>query len=280
MYYRLTKPGIVYGNVFHAIVGVLLAYHTGVTAWNSVGLIVGIALIIASACVANNILDRSIDQKMKRTRQRALVVGDVETTQAILYALILLTIGVIVMIRMTNLLTLMLSLIAYVWYVWIYGWAKRHTWWSTLIGAVPGAIPIMAGYTAIVGQVDVVVWVAFMLLVFWQMPHFYAIALYRQKEYAAAGLPVISVALGRVATYRQMVVYAAAYVISIATLIYVGGMHWTVGSLLLAAGVYWTVTIVRGKATISDTWARTVFKQSLLLTIALMLVALINTRLA
>lgn len=280
MYYRLTKPGIVYGNVFHAIVGLLLAYHAGITAWNSVGLILGIALIIASACVANNILDRTIDQKMQRTKQRALVTGSIEETQAILYALILLTIGVVVMLRMTNWLTLILSLIAYVWYVWIYGWAKRNTWWSTLIGTVPGAIPIMAGYTAIAGQIGITAWIAFALLVFWQMPHFYAIALYRQKEYAAAGLPVISVVLGRAKTYQQMVGYAVAYLISIAALIYAGSVHWTVGSVLFAAGAYWTATIIRGRATISDAWARIVFKQSLVLTIVLMVVALINTWIA
>ncbi len=275
-YYRLTKPGIVYGNVFHAIVGFLIAHQSGLTIWTAVGLIVGSACVIASACVANNLLDRDIDARMKRTQARSLVTREIDVPAAVLYALILLTIGVVVLLKMTNVLTLVLSLIAYVWYVWIYGWAKRTTWHSTLVGTVPGALPIVAGYTAVSGHVDLTAWLLFALLVAWQMPHFYAIALYRKKEYAAAKLPIASVVLSKQHVYWQMIIWTVVYLASIVGLVVCGALHWLPGGVLFAGAGYWFVTMTQGKATLSDTWARKVFKQSLLLTIVLMACAVLN----
>lgn len=279
-YYRLTKPGIVYGNLFHAVVGLLFAHWLGLSLWNSMGVVIGVVCVVASACVANNLLDRTIDKQMARTKKRALVTGEIDTYSAVLFSLILLTIGVVVLYRMTNVLTLVLGLVAYVWYVWIYGGAKRTTWLSTLIGTVPGALPAMAGYTAISGHLDSTAWLLFWLVVFWQMPHFYAIALYRQKEYKAARLPVVSLVLSRSNIYWQMVGFTALYIASILALIWLHSLYWVAGALLLSAAVYWLVTIVRGRHTLSDTWARLVFRQSLLLTIVLMIVAIVNVVLA
>jgi protoheme IX farnesyltransferase len=269
-YYRLTKPGIVYGNVFHAAVGVLLAHASGLTLlWSGGGLILGITAVIASACVANNIMDRRIDSKMARTKKRAMVIGQIETPSAVLFALVLLTVGVTVLVRTTNFLTVILCLVAYIWYVWIYGWAKRTTWWSTVIGTVPGAIPIMAGYTAVTNHLDASAWLLFAMLVLWQLPHFYAIALYREKEYRAAKLPIISVSLGRHQTWRQMAVYGTLYVLSLVGLVIAQTFALIPGLIVLAAGAYWLVIIFRGRTQVSDTWARHVFRLSLLLTIVL-----------
>lgn len=272
-YYRLTKPGIVYGNLFHAIVGVLLAYRFGLNWWNVVGLIIGITAVIASACVANNILDRAIDARMARTRKRSLVTRDISVSAAVLFALILLTVGAIVLARMTNLLTLVLTLIAYAWYVWIYGWAKRRTWLSTLIGAVPGALPVMAGYAAISGQLDITSWVLFGMLVAWQMPHFYAIAIYRKQEYQAAKLPVVSIVLSEDAVFRQTLGFGALYSLTVVVLVAIGAIHWLPGSVLVLWSLYWLKTIAEGAQTQSDRWARRVFRQSLLLTIVMMAVS-------
>ncbi len=268
-YYRLTKPGIVYGNLLHAIVGYGLAYDYGLSLWSATGLVVGMGAVIASSCVANNLLDRGIDAKMVRTQQRSLVTGRIQTPAATLFALILLAVGVAVLASTTNLMTLQLALIGYIWYVFLYGMAKRRTRHSTLIGSVPGAIPIMAGYTAASGTGDTVAWLLFLMLVTWQMPHFYAIALYRQKEYDAAGLPVASVVLGRKVVYQQMIVFAALYCCVIAVLIAMGGVHWIGGAVLLIGGLYWTQQIAIGRPAFTDAWARRTFRQSLLLTLAL-----------
>jgi protoheme IX farnesyltransferase len=272
-YYHLTKPGIVYGNLFHAAVGLFIAYGSGFDGWQSIGLLVGIAATIASACVANNILDRSIDSRMARTKRRALVTGDIPLSSAVLFGLVLLTLGVVVLMQMTNAITLILVLVAYVWYVWLYGWAKRHTWHSTLIGAVPGAIPIVAGYTAITDRLDLNALLLFIMLMCWQMPHFYAIALYREKEYRAAGLPVISTVHSRQSIHRHMVLYAAAYVLSFIGLATLGGLNMVAAAGMIVVGLWWCATIVRGGPDYSDAWARRVFKSSLLLTVALMAAA-------
>ena len=276
LFYRLTKPGIVYGNVFHAVVGLLLAHRFGLNWWNSIGLVVGISTVIASACVANNILDRTIDARMARTKKRGLVTGDIDLASAVSLALILMTIGVIVLTRMTNLLTLVIVLIAYVWYVWIYAVAKRRTWLSTLIGAVPGALPIVAGYTAITGQVDWVAWLLFCMLATWQMPHFYAIALYRKQDYKDAGLPVASIVLGPEAVFRQSLVFGVFYSATAILLVVLQGVHWIPGVLLVLASLYWLKTIAAGARKYDDAWAKRVFRQSLVLTIVFMVVAVIN----
>lgn len=275
-YYRLTKPGIVYGNLFHAVVGLLFAHWYGLSLWSTAGVVVGVASIVASACVANNLLDREIDKKMTRTKNRALVTGEIDSNSALLFLLILLTIAVVVLYRMTNPLTLALGLIAYVWYVWIYGWAKRTTWLATLVGTVPGALPAMAGYTAVVGHADMTAWLLFWLVIFWQMPHFYAVTLYRKKEYKAAGLPVASIVLSRKTIYWQMIGFAVLYTGSVVGLIACHSLHWIAGAALLSASLYWIVTIVRGKQAMSDAWAKLVFRQSLVLTIVLMFVAIVN----
>lgn len=276
LYYRLTKPGIVYGNVFHAAVGLLIAHRFGLHVEPAVGLLVGTALVIASACVANNLMDRSIDARMTRTKKRGLVTGEVTTQSAVVYLSILFALGAGILAWTTNWLTLGLALVAYVWYVWIYGWAKRTTWLSTIIGTVPGSLPIMAGYTALSGSIDMVAWVLFAMLTLWQMPHFYAIALYRQQEYATATLPVISVALGRRATYHQMLIFAMLYVMSLGVLIACGGIHIVPGFLLVGYGLWWLLTIYRGRQDIADQWAKKVFRQSLIITLLLFVAAGVN----
>ncbi len=279
-YYRLIKPGIIYGNVFHAVIGLLLAHHIGIQLGTALGLVGGIALVIASACVANNILDRHIDAHMERTRRRAMVTRIIDTRTAVVISIILAVLGLIILISTTNWLTVGLVVLAHIWYVWVYGWAKRRTWWSTLVGTVPGAIPILAGYTAISSQLDIISWLLFGLLVAWQMPHFYAIALFREHEYRQANLPVVSIVLGRQATYVQMVWYAALYTVFVAMLGVTGAVSWLIGSIMVALACYWLATIVLGYRLMSDAWARRVFKQSLLLTVSFMVLALVNVWLA
>lgn len=211
-YYRLTKPGIVYGNAMTAAAGFLLAtinYHVRVNVGLMAATLVGIALVIASACVCNNYTDRGIDHKMARTKNRALATGQIKGRDALIYAFVLGMLGFLVLAIYVNLLTVLLGITALLVYVVFYGIGKRLTVHGTVIGSIAGALPITAGYTAVSHQLDMGAAILFMILTLWQMPHFYAIALYRLKDYTAAALPVLPITYGA----RRAKLYILWYIV-------------------------------------------------------------------
>lgn len=210
LYYRLTKPGIIYGNAMTAAAGFLFASKLHIHVGLLLAMLIGISLVMASACVYNNYLDRGIDEKMARTKKRALVTGEISGRAAVTYATILGLIGFALLALYTNLLTVILGVIAIVMYVVVYGVAKRKTVYGTLVGSIPGALPPVAGYTAVTNSFDLGAWFLFAILVLWQMPHFYAIAMYRRQDYKAAGIPVLPVKYGMQAAKRQIMLYIAA----------------------------------------------------------------------
>ncbi|HEU5122168.1 MAG TPA: protoheme IX farnesyltransferase, partial [Candidatus Saccharimonadales bacterium] len=189
-YYYLAKPGIIYGNVLAAMAGFLFGSGRTFEGWRFLALVFGIGLVIGASCVLNNILDRGIDKKMARTKKRALVTGDITIPSAIIYAVTLAGGGFSLLVLYTNWLTAALGAFAMVFYVVLYGIAKRKTIFGTLVGAVPGAIPPVTGYVAVSNQLDGAALLLFLILVAWQMPHFYAISIYRRHDYDAAAIPV------------------------------------------------------------------------------------------
>lgn len=274
-YYRLTKPGIIRGNFVHILAGVIFAYAYGLT-WEPVlGVLIGTSFIIASACVVNNYTDRGIDARMKRTRTRASVTGAVTLQSAMIFAALLFMAGFIVLLTMTNLLVAILGLIAYVFYTLFYAIAKRKTLHSTLVGAIPGAIPAMAGYVAISGQVDLAAWLLFLLVLVWQMPHFYAISIFRREEYKEAGLPVLGVVKSFKEVRRQMGLYIILYLALITLMITSRSINVLGGTVLMVGGLYWLYVFQR-VPTNQVKWARSVFGTSLLLTICLLTAVVLN----
>ena len=177
-YYRLTKPGIVYGNSLAALGGFLLAAHGQVELARLAAAIIGLALIIASACVFNNFIDRDIDQLMARTKRRALATGRISGRAALIYGTLLGAAGAALLGLFTNLLTLALALTGWILYVVVYTYFKRHTVYGTQIGSLSGAVPPVVGYAAVTGRLDLAALLLFGVMVIWQMPHFYAIAIY------------------------------------------------------------------------------------------------------
>lgn len=182
LYYKLTKPGIIRGNAIHTMAGALLA-ATWMPSWLPIiGVLIGTSLVIASACVVNNYLDRKIDIKMKRTKERASVTGEIPLQKGLLVAAILLIAGFITLFTLTNWIVVVVGVVAYLTYVFAYTLSKPHTVHSTLIGAIPGALPAMAGYVAVDGQLSIGAWGVFLLVAVWQLPHFYAISVFRKKR--------------------------------------------------------------------------------------------------
>lgn len=239
-YLQLIKPGITVSNSMTAAAGFLLAAsHFGFSWAEFAGTVVGVALIIASACVVNNMLDRGIDSRMSRTKGREIAAGHIPLYMAAIYAVVLGTLGMALLSVSSNLVTLLLGALSYVWYVVVYGMAKRTTPLSTAIGAVCGALPPMAGYTAVAGHIDATAWALFWILMVWQMPHFYAIAVFREKDYRAAGLPVWSVVLGAESTKAQILFWVVvfAFVVSLPTVLGSTGSIYL--AVMLALSAYW-----------------------------------------
>jgi heme o synthase len=220
-YYRLTKPGIVYGNLLTTLAAYLYASRWHINGWTFLATLVGIALVIASACVFNNYLDRDIDAKMERTKERALASGSISNMSALVFGVILGAIG-FVLLLFVNVLTSVIALIGFLVYVFAYTFLKRTTHWATEIGSIAGATPIVVGYTAVAGRFNLPAIILFLILVFWQMPHFYAIAARRSEEYAAAGIPVLPLEKGMRETKLRMLFYIVLFGLMIAALTFFG----------------------------------------------------------
>ena len=272
-YLQLIKPGITLSNTMSAAAGFLLAASIFGFNWVTFGAAIGgVALVIASACVANNILDRTIDKKMKRTSKRDVARGTINVPRALVYTVVLGVAGFMLLFLWTNLLTFWLGVIAYVWYVAVYGLAKRTTEFSTIIGGVAGALPPMAGYTALSGNIDAAAILLFLILFFWQLPHFYAISMFRQTDYASAGLPVWAVKYGMKSTKLQIFISVVLYAVAAALLYVYGyaGLFYLVISSALS--LYWIFKGVSLYRNVNDIkWARTMFGVSLLVLLAMCL---------
>lgn len=274
-YLQLIKPGITLSNTISGVAGFFLAVSVVMPDLptlfkTALGAVAGTALIIASACVVNNIIDRNIDKKMKRTSRREVAAGSIDVPKAVVYAALLGLVGFASLLLLTNILTFVLGLIAYVWYVVIYGIAKRTTPYSTLIGGVAGSLPPVAGYTALTGTIDSGAVVLFLILFFWQMPHFYAIAMFRRDDYASAKLPVWAVAYGMKSAKAQLFIFTVLYAISAALLTLFGytGIIYLILTTVLS--VYWLYQGASKYTKLDDVkWAKTMFGVSLLVLLAL-----------
>lgn len=275
-YYGLVKPGIVYSNTLMAAAGFFLAtaqvwrFEIGAFA----GLIAGTAFVISSACVLNNYIDRGIDSKMTRTKKRATVTRAVSSRQALVYAGVLAIFGFACLILLTNWLTVLLGVAAYFAYIVLYGIAKRKTIYGTLVGAISGGLPPVAGYAAAYDQLDLGALLLFLLLVAWQMPHFYAIAMRRRSEYKAAGLPVWPVVKGMAATKRQIIGFIMLFIVTSLALTVFGYTGVIFAVVMTILGVMWLLKARRGAS--DEAWAKRMFLFSLVVLLVTMLMVAIG----
>lgn len=264
-YYQLTKPGIIRGNLISVLAGFFLASRGDVNFVTMFAILAGTSLIIGSGCVFNNYLDIDIDKYMERTKNRALVTGKISIKNGIIFSLFLGVIGLLVLTVYTNLLTVVLGILGWIFYVVVYGIGKRKSVHGTLIGSISGAIPPVAGYTAVTGSLDVGALLLFLILVAWQMPHFYAIAVYRQKDYEAASIPVLPAVKGLKPTVNQIIFYTLLFVVSTCLLYFYGYAESIYLLIMLVVGSYWLYICIKGLKTQNYIkWAHSVFGVSLL----------------
>lgn len=262
---QLTKPRITVMVVVTAYVG----YAVGTTpmwSWQTLLFtLVGIALSCMGASAFNQVHERDIDSLMQRTQGRPLPDGRMSGRTAMMIALLLCVTGVAILMVMANLLTAALSLFTIASYTLVYTPLKRISSVSTIVGAVPGALPPVMGYTAAAGHIGIEAWLLFGILFLWQLPHFLAIAWLYRQDYARAGialLPVIDPDGG--STFRQAMLGCLALVPLglLPTMMGVTGVVYFFGSL--AAGVLFlgfAVALVIGQ---TERHARAMFYASLI----------------
>ena len=271
-YYSLTKPGVLYGNVLTTVAGYFLAAAAFGFSWRAfVGVTVGSTLVIAAACVLNNVLDRDIDTLMQRTSTRATVTGAIGKTSATIFSTVLGVLGTLLLIATTNWWVVATGIAGFVVYVWFYGaLSKRMSVHGTLVGSISGAAPILGGYLAASGRFDMAAVAVFLMVFFWQEPEFYSIAIYRREEYARAGVPIISVVRGVRRTVWEILVYTVLFFASSMLLPIFGyvGLTYTVVMGLL--GIAWIVLGVAGmRAKDVEAWSHKMFRASMVMILAL-----------
>lgn len=265
-YYILTKPGIVYSNALTAIAGFFLASRGSFELFLFLPMLFGISFVIASACVFNNFVDRNIDAKMARTQKRALVNKSISGSNALIYGSILGIIGFLLLLSYTNVLTAFIALLGFIFYVIIYGIGKRATVHGTVIGSISGAIPPVVGYCAVTNTIDLGALLLFFILILWQMPHFYAIAVFRSDDYAAADIPVLPVKRGLKKTRTQMIGYISAFILVSDLLTFYGYTGKTYFVVMTILGLMWLSIVVNDFEKIDkNKWARKIFFFSLII---------------
>jgi protoheme IX farnesyltransferase len=255
----LAKPRITALSVVTAAVGLALAPgEPSPELWAAA--LAGTGLIVGSANTLNMYLERDIDAKMARTQHRPLPSGRLEPNAALAFGLLQALVGLPLLGWGTNLLTGALGAVALFLYVAIYTPMKQRSSLALLVGAVPGAMPPLLGWTAGSGAVALGGLLLFGILFFWQIPHFLAIAMFRRDDYRAAGLVVMPNEHGDGAT--RWAIASASVLQVLATLALVpfglGGPSYLVGASLLGALMlgYGGVGLV---CSAGDAWARRLF---------------------
>ncbi len=262
----ITKPGIIFGNIITLLGGFFLASN-GHFHWPLlVFTLMGMALVMACGCVLNNCVDRDIDLLMERTKNRALAKGEIPLKIAIPYAALLGVLGLAILFFRVNPLSFCIGLFGLFIYAVVYTlYAKRKTNYGTEVGAISGAIPIVVGYTAVTNHFDLGAFLLFFILFIWQMPHSYAIAIYRLKDYTAAKIPVLPVREGIRTTKIYMLLYIGVFLwasLMPAVFAYKGWPYFLVAFLI---GLTWLLFAINGFFTKDDAkWARKMFSISII----------------
>lgn len=268
-YCLLAKPGIILGNAITTAGGFALASKGHIDFFLFLATMIGLSCVIGSACAFNNYIDRESDVKMSRTKNRPLARGDISVKNALMFALALGAIGVAVLGMFTNLRTLSIAIFGFLAYVILYSFSKYRSVHGTLIGSIAGAVPPVIGYCAVSNKLDAPAWILFAIIVMWQMPHFFSIAIYRMDDYAKAGIPVLPVQKGIVRTKVQMVIYIIGFIAASSLLPlfdYTGNGYFFIVLLLGAA---WLLLALQGFKSANDVrWARKMFVFSLVIVTA------------
>lgn len=265
-YYLLMKPGIIMGNLVTFAAGFLLASKGVMDFQLFFSTLLGLALTMASGCVFNNYIDRKIDGKMERTKNRPLVKGVISNRKALVFATLLGVCGMSMLALLTNGVATAVAGVGFFVYVVLYSIWKSRTIYGTAIGSIAGAVPPVVGYCAVSHQLDMGALILFSMLVMWQMPHFFAIALNHFDDYSAAKIPVLPIMKGIWQAKIHMVIYIIGF---ITTAILLTLFHYTGILYLIVAtclGLVWLCLGLKGfQSEDNQLWGKQMFRLSLLI---------------
>lgn len=216
-FYQLTKPRLSFLSLFSALIGFAIAPKLALPSWAllyTVLVSVGIACSAGAAAVLNQWMEHRLDGLMQRTKDRPIPAGRVRPKTALLFGLILSGVGLGILYGVSSPLTGSLALLTLLSYLLLYTPLKRLSPVNTLIGAFPGALPPLIGWSAAEGTLSLMAGLLFALLFFWQMPHFYALAWLYREDYASAGFKMLTVSDSKgVAVGQHSFVYSLILVV-------------------------------------------------------------------
>ena len=251
-YLGLCKLKVVALIVFTAMVGMFLATSPpGMVPWDVLLLgNLGIGMAASAAAAINHVLDAREDAKMSRTNNRPLPQGEISSTQAMVFAILLGALSMVILVVFINILTAVLTFLSLVGYAIVYTmYLKRATPQNIVIGGAAGAAPPVLGWTAVTGTVDPHALLLFLIIFIWTPPHFWALAIHRRDEYAKVDIPMLPVTHGVPFTRLQILLYTLMLIIvSVLPFVFrMSGLFYLAGALLLGGGfLYYAILLMKG----------------------------------
>lgn len=233
----LTKPRIIELLLVTTVPVMVLAEEGIPSLWLIVATVVGGTLSAGGANAYNMYLDRDIDAVMKRTKNRPLVTGEVTPTEALVFATVIEVVAVAFLWVAVNPLSALLALGACLFYVGVYTiWLKRRSTQNIVIGGAAGAAPALIGWSAVTGSLSLEAWLLFAVVFFWTPPHFWALAIRYEGDYASVDVPMMPVVDGNERTANQIVAYSVVVIALTVVLWAVSDLAWLYLGVSLAAG--------------------------------------------
>ncbi len=276
-YYELTKPKVVLLLLLTALVGMCLASDSWISWKILIAGLTGIGFLSSAAAVVNHVVDREIDGKMARTFNRPVAKGKVSPQKALFFAGLLTVVGYVILELWVNRLTAVLTLAGLLGYAVVYTmYLKRATPQNIVIGGLAGAIPPLLGWTAVTGEVHAHALLLVLIVFIWTPPHFWALAIHREKDYAKAKVPMLPVTHGIDFTKTSILLYTVllCVVCLLPYLIGMSGLIYLIGSTLLNAGfLYYAWKL---KFTATEQTAMQTFKFSIIHLLVLFVVLLVD----
>ena len=242
---ELSKPRITRMVAFTSAAGLWLAPDRP-SWWVSILAVFATAMVVSAANMLNQYLERDSDALMSRTRTRPLASGRLSPALALAVSLSLGVLSIAILVFLVNPLAGLLAFIALVSYVWIYTPMKRLSTDALLVGAVPGAMPPLIGWVSATGQLDLKGIVLFSILFVWQLPHFLAIAIMLQDDYARGGLRVHPVVRGERSAKRWAIVWSVAQLLVSLLVLPMGMVSWPYGVVAALAGLAYLAFAIYG----------------------------------
>ncbi|QCI26879.1 protoheme IX farnesyltransferase [Buchnera aphidicola (Thelaxes californica)] len=239
-YINIIKPGILLGNLISFLGGIFFAFHGHIFFTKLYLSSIGTILVIASGCIFNNIIDRDIDKTVQRTKNRVLAKKLIKLKYVYFFAFFCGIIGFLILFLYTNFLVFFNGMCGFLIYVIVYTLCmKRFVPYATLIGSISGAMPILMGYCTINSQIDLICIILFLILIFWQIAHFYSISIFRIKDYQKNNIPIFSVIRGIFLTQILIIINIFLFIIftiSLYFLEYTGIIYF---SIIIFFNVIW-----------------------------------------